>query len=329
MRAIVIAETGTSDVLRLVERPDPVAGPGELLVEVTAAGVNFADINTRRGTHHVRQGGSPPSYPLIPGEEGVGVVRALGDGVTGFAPGDRVVWLRPLGNYAEVATPFAAFTVKVPDGIGDHDALVYAQGLTAHYLTHSAFAATAATTALVHAAAGGVGGLIVQMLKIVGARVIATVSTADKLAAARDSGADEAIVTADGDVAAAVRDLTGGRGVDVVYDGVGRDTFDSSLRSLRKRGTLVLYGASSGPVPPVDPMILGDLGSLSLTRTGIIDFIGARDELDARARDLFGWIADGRLRARIDQVFPLADAAAAHRRLEGRQALGKLVLAVR
>ena len=329
MRAIQIAEIGDPDVLTLVELPEPVAGRGELLVDVAVAGVNFSDINTRRGTHHVRLGGQPLSYPLIPGEEGVGRVRAAGEQVGGFKTGDRVVWLRPLGNYAEVAKPFAAFTVKVPDAVTDHDALVYAQGLTAHYLTRSAYPATPGTTALVHAAAGGVGGLIVQMLKIAGARVIATVSNEAKSEVVRESGADEVIVLSSSGFAAEVRDLTGGRGVDVVYDGVGKDTFDDSLRALAKRGMLVLYGASSGAVPPLDPMILGDLGSLSLIRTGIIDYIGTRDELDARATDIFGWIVDGRLRVRIDSVFPLERAADAHRRLESRQALGKIVLTVR
>lgn len=329
MRAIQIAEIGGPEVLKIADLPEPVAGPGELLVDVSVAGVNFSDVNTRRGTHHVRLGGQPLAYPLIPGEEGVGHVRAIGENVSGFDVGDRVVWLRPLGNYAEVAKPFAGFTVKVPVAISDHDALVYAQGLTAHYLTRSAYRASDATTALVHAAAGGVGGLIVQMLKIAGARVIATVSSEAKAQAARDSGADDVIVLADGEFAAAVRELTGGKGVDVVYDGVGKDTFDDSLRALAKRGTLVLYGASSGVVAPLDPMILGDLGSLSLIRTGIIDYIGSRDELDARAVEIFGWIADGRLRVRIDSVFPLESAADAHRRLESRQAMGKIVLTVR
>lgn len=329
MRAIMIAAIGGPEVLQLVDRPQPVPGPGELLVDVAAAGVNFSDINTRRGTHHVRLGGQPLAYPLIPGEEGVGRVRALGEGVTGFADGDRVVWLRPLGNYAEIATPLAAFTVKVPDGIADHDALVYAQGLTAHYLTRSVYHTTANTTALVHAAAGGVGGLIVQMLKIAGAKVIATASTADKVEAARDNGADHVLITGDGDFSAKTRELTGGRGVDVVFDGVGKDTFDLSLRSLAKRGMMVLYGASSGAVAPLDPMVLGDLGSLSLTRTGIIDFIGAREELEMRAAEIFGWIADGRLKVRTDSVYPLADAAGAHRRLESRRALGKLILTMR
>jgi NADPH2:quinone reductase len=267
--------------------------------------------------------------PITLGSEAAGTVEAVGPGVTEVAPGDRVAYAMARGSYAEYAVVPAWQLVKIP---GHVDFTVAAaamlQGMTAHYLTHSTYPLKSGDTCLVHAAAGGTGGLIVQMAKMLGARVFGTVSTDAKAQVAREHGADETILYTQQDFESEARRLTGGRGVDVVYDSVGRTTFDKSLGSLRPRGTMALFGQSSGPVPPFDPNILNAKGSLFLTRPGLPNHLLTRDELLWRAGDVLGWIDVGKLKLRIDSTYPLAEAAAAHRALEGRHTTGKLLLTV-
>jgi NADPH2:quinone reductase len=319
MRAIRVEQPGGPEVLCSVELPEPRPKPGELLVDVHAAGVNFLDIYFRRGLY-------PRPMPYVPGDEGVGVVRAMGAGVEGFAAGDRVAWVMGEASYAEVATAPASSTVKLPQDLPDEAGLILAQGLTAHYLANDIVDSGPGFTALVHAAAGGVGRLLTRILKLRGARVIATVSSPAKQSAAQDAGADDVIVYSAGDFVETVRGLTDGKGVDAVYDGVGRDTFDRSLASLRRRGHFISFGAASGPVPPVDPRALLRAGSISLIRPGLRDFVQTREILDARAQDLFGWLRTGELDLYVGARYPLADAAEAHRALENRQSVGKLIL---
>jgi NADPH:quinone reductase len=321
VRAIQITESGGPEVLIPTELPDPTPGPGELLVEVAVAGVNYIDTYQRQGIY-------PMQLPFVPGMGGAGRVREVGAGVTGFATGDRVAWANTLGGYAELAAIPADEAVPVPDGVSDEAAVGAAlQGMTAHYLLHDSHPVRAGEDVLVHAAAGGVGLLLTQWATRLGARVIATVSTAEKEELARGAGAAEVIrYTEVDDLAAEVRALTGGAGVAAVYDGVGRDTFDASLASLARRGILVLFGASSGPVPPVDPQRLNAAGSLFLTRPKLHDHIATRDELTARAAAVYAAVAAGELDVRIGHRYPLAEARTAHEDLQSRRTTGKLLL---
>ena len=320
MKAIQITTVGGPEVLRLSDLADPTPGTGEVLIRVHASGVNFIDVYYREGKYK-----SP--LPFIPGAEGSGVIAALGEGVTGFAVGDAVAWYGPLGSYTELAVVKAAIVIKIPQGVSlDTAAAIMMQGITAHYLSHSTFELKAGHTALVHAAAGGVGALLTQMAAAIGARVIATVSTSEKAEVARAAGASEVILYTETDFEAETKRLTGGKGVDVVYDGVGLTTFEPSLKCLRKRGLLALYGAASGPVPPFDLGRLSSLGSLFVTRPISLDYVQTREELTGRTDDLFRWVLEGKLKVRIDRSYPLTEAAQAHRDLEGRGTMGKLLL---
>ncbi len=321
MRAVRIAATGGPEVLEPVELPDPAASPGELLVDVAAAGVNFVDTYQRRGVY-------PVDLPFVPGQEGVGRVAALGPGVAGFAVGDRVAWANVPGGYAGRAVVPGAVAVPVPDAVPDDLAVgALLQGMTAHFLVTDCAPVGRGDTVLVHAAAGGVGLLLTQLATARGARVLAVVSTAEKAELARGAGAAEVLRSDEvDDLAAAVRARTGGEGVAVAFDGVGRDTFDASLASLRRRGTLVLHGAASGPVPPVDPQRLNRAGSVYLTRPTLHHYTATRAELLDRATAVYGAVADGGLHVRIGHRYPLARAADAHRALEARRTTGKVLL---
>ena len=321
VRAIQISETGGPEVLIPAELPDPEPGPGELLVEVAVAGVNYIDTYQRQGIY-------PMTLPFVPGLEGTGRVRAVGDGVTDFAVGDRVAWAEPPGSYAQLTAIPSDAAVAVPDGVGDEAAVgALLQGMTAHFLVHDTHPVQPGEDVLVHAAAGGVGLLLTQLASGRGARVIATVSTAEKEELARAAGAAEVIrYTEVDDLAAEVRRLTGGSGVSAAYDSVGRTTFDASLASLRRRGILVLFGAASGPVPPVDPQRLNTAGSLFLTRPKLYDYIATPAELRARADSVYATVAAGDLDVRIGHRYPLAEARTAHEDLEARRTTGKLLL---
>jgi NADPH2:quinone reductase len=318
--AILVRNTGGPEVLEY-GRTDPLTPrPGELLVEVSAAGVNYIDTYQRSGRY-------PLDLPFTLGLEGAGTVTAVGDGVGGFAPGDRVAWAAAQGSYAEQVLVPEREAVKVPDGIDDDTAAgALLQGVTAQYLLTSTYPVTAGQTVLVHAAAGGVGLLLVQLAKAKGARVIGTVSTVDKEELARDAGADEVIRYTEVDFTAETRRLTGGEGVPVVYDGVGANTFDGSMACLARRGMLVLFGASSGPVPPVDPQRLNAAGSLFLTRPKLADYTATPEELRWRSGEVFDAIAAGTLSIRIGGRYPLAEARRAHEDLQGRRTTGKLLL---
>lgn len=308
--------------MHLADVPVPQAGAQQALVRVAAAGVNFIDVYFRIGLYKA-------DVPISLGSEGAGTVEAVGPGVTEIAVGDRVAWAMPRGSYAEFALVPAAQLVKIPDHVDFHTAAAaMLQGMTAHYLTHSTYPLKAGESCLVHAAAGGAGGLIAQMAKMVGARVFGTVSTEEKARIARENGVDEAILYTQVEFDSEVRRLTGGKGVDVVYDSVGKTTFSQSLNSLRPRGTLALFGQSSGSVPLFDLSILNGKGSLFVTRPSLGHYILTRDELLWRAGDVLRWIDEGKLKLRIGGVYPLADAANAHRDLEARRTTGKLLLAV-
>lgn len=321
MRAIVVTRYGGPEVLTVAELPTPTPGPGEVLARPSAIGVNFKDV-------YEREGRGKPSPPFTPGSEGAGTVTAVGEGVTSLVPGDRIAWCTAPAGYAEqVVVPVRA-AVPLPTDITDRDAAaLLLQGLTAHYLTTSTRPAREGGTALVHAAAGGVGRLLTQLLTRNGVKVIATVSTPAKAAAVRALGAWQALVTADGtDLAGQVRDLTGGRGVDVVYDGVGRDTFEAGLKALRPRGTFVLFGEASGPVPAFDPRLLASHGSLFLTRPTLNDHATDPAELLERSAELFGRLRGGEIDASIGGTYRLEEAAHAHRDLQQRRSTGKLLL---
>lgn len=319
INAIRITANGGPDVLEYTEIDAPEAGPGAIAVQVAAAGVNFIDIYHRQGVY-------PLPLPRVLGLEGAGRVIAVGDGVTGFAVGDRVAWLDVDGSYAQVAVDTSDKFIPVPAAVSDEQAAaVTLQGLTAHALATDVYRIEPDDTVLIHAGAGGVGLLLTQIAKIKGARVITTVSTPDKAALSRAAGADEVVVGYD-DFPARARDFTAGAGVHVVYDGVGAATFDGSLESIRRRGTMVLFGGASGQVPPFDIQRLNKHGSLRLTRPKVYDFVGDHDELLARAADVFGWIADGRLDVRIGGRYPLAQAAQAQEDLAARKTTGKLIL---
>jgi NADPH2:quinone reductase len=320
MRAIRVESYGGPEVLRIAEVPTPEPGAGQVRVKLAAAGVNFID------TYH-RTGAYKGTLPFTPGSEGAGVVDAVGPGVTEFRPGDHVASPTMNGTYAEYALAAADRLVPVPQGVDLRvAAAALLQGCTAHYLSYSTFPLDPGKTALVHAAAGGVGRLLTQIATQLGARVLATAGSEEKAALARSAGADAVILYTEEDFEAETRKLTGGVGVDVVYDSVGKTTFDKSLGCLRPRGYLVLFGQSSGAVPPVDPQVLNAKGSLFLTRPTLVHYIATRDELLWRATDIFTWITQNQLEVRIDYEFPLAEAAAAHRYLEERQTKGKVLL---
>ena len=320
MKAIRIHEFGGPEVLRIEDVPVPQAGPGQALIKISAIGVNYLDIYHRTGVY-------PLPLPLTPGTEAAGVIAALGEGVTDLAEGQRVAYAGPIGAYAEYAVVPAARLVPLPKGTSDEQAAaVLLQGMTAHYLVDGIFPVKSGDRVLIHAAAGGVGQLLVQMAKQRGAQVFGTVSTKEKAAQVRELGADEVILYTSQDFEVEVKQLTDGRGVDVVYDSVGRDTFEQSLNSLRPRGMMVLFGQSSGVVPPIDPNILQHKGSLFLTRPTLGHYTATREELLFRAGAVFDAIADGSLKLQIAQSYPLAEAAQAQRDLAGRATAGKLLL---
>ncbi|HEX6645500.1 MAG TPA: quinone oxidoreductase [Gemmatimonadales bacterium] len=323
MRAIRLHETGGPEALRREAVPIPVPGQGEALVEVAAAGVNFIDVYKRRGLY-------PVPLPATLGEEGAGIVRAVGPGVDEPRVGDRVAWAMRIGSYAEHVVVPAGKLVTVPDRVPlATAAAVMLQGMTAHYLATSTWPLRPGETCLVHAAAGGVGLLLVQLARRIGARVIGTAGSDAKAALAREAGADAVIVYTRQDFVAETRRLTEGRGVTVVYDSVGRTTFLPGLDVLARRGMMVLFGQSSGPVEPFDPQLLNRKGSLFLTRPTLADYTATPDELRRRAAGLFELVESGGLSVRIGARFPLEEAAAAHRALEGRQTSGKVLLDVR
>jgi NADPH2:quinone reductase len=325
VRAIEATAAGGPDVLTLVELPDPEPAADEVLVRVAAAGVNFIDTYRRSGAY-------PMPFPHVVGTEGAGEVVAVGADVSEIAVGDRVAWSTSRGSYAELQTVRESHALPVPAGVSDEVAgALLLQGLTAHYLTTSTFPVAPGHDVLVHAAAGGVGLLLTQLAAQRGARVIATVGSADKERLAREAGANDVIRYRElddltHDLPAEVRALTGGRGVHAVFDSVGKDTFDASLASLQRRGMLVLFGASSGAVPPLDPQRLNAAGSLFLTRPKLDDHTATRDELTWRAGELFEAVLAGTLDVQIGATFPLADAADAHRALESRSTTGKVLL---
>jgi NADPH2:quinone reductase len=320
VRAIQVTQHGGPEVLTLTEVDPPRPGPADLLVDVAAAGVNYIDTYQRTGVY-------PIPTPFTLGMEAAGTVREVGADVTGFAVGDRVAWASSIGSYAEQAVVPAQVAVRVPDGVDDRTAAAaMLQGMTAHYLLKSTYPVQAGDTILVHAAAGGVGLLLTQWGTALGARVIGTVSTAAKEALAREAGADEIIRYTERDVVAEVRRLTDDQGVHAVYDGVGKDTFDASLASLRRRGMLVLFGGSSGQVPPFDLQRLNSGGSLFVTRPTLAHYTAERSELEWRASDVFDAIKDGTITIRIGGEYELADAARSHEDLQSRRTTAKLLL---
>jgi NADPH2:quinone reductase len=321
VKAIRVQSTGGPEVLRLEDVPTPEPGPGQLLLRVEAAGVNFIDVYQRKGLYRL-------PLPFTPGREAAGVVERVGAGVTTLKPGDRVVSETVAGGYAEFTVVAAERAVPLPDGLDTRvAAAVMLQGLTAHYLAFSTYPLRPGDTCLVHAAAGGVGLLLCQIASRLGARVIATAGSEDKARLAREAGAAEVILYDEADFLEETRRLTGGAGVQVVYDSVGRTTFLKGLDCLAPRGTMVLYGQSSGPVEPIDPQLLNQKGSLYLTRPTLAHYVHTRSELVRRTDELLGWVRDGSLRVRIGREFPLASAAEAHAELEGRRTTGKVLLA--
>jgi len=320
MKTIRVHQFGGLEVLAHDEVQVPEPGEGEARVKVEAIGVNFLDVYQRMGRY---QG----ALPFALGQEAAGVVDAVGSGVKEVRVGDRVVYTMVQGSYAEYVVVPEWRLVTIPNNVdAKHAVAVMLQGITAHYLTHSTYPLKKGDTVLVHAAGGGTGQLLVQIAKLCGARVIGTVSTDEKAALAREAGADEVINYVQNDFEVEVKRLTNNAGVDVVYDSVGKDTFDKSLNCLRRRGYIVLFGASSGAVAPIDPQILNTKGSLFLTRPFLAHYTADRAELLGRVNDLFTWIAAGELKVRIDKTFPLSEAAEAHRYLEGRQSKGKIIL---
>ena len=320
MKAIQIRATGGPEVLELVDLPIPQPGSGQVLIRVEATGVNFIEIYFRKGTYKT-------SFPMTPGSEAAGTVEELGPGVTGFAAGDAVASVAVLGSYAEYALVTAAQLIKVPESLSpEQAAAALLQGMTAHYLAYSTFPLKAGQTALVHAGAGGVGLLLTQIAVRLGARVITTVSTEAKAELSREAGASEVILYTEKDFVEEVKRLTAGKGVDVVYDSVGKTTFEGSLNCLRPRGLLALFGGSSGPVPPFDLIQLSGKGSLFVTRPTLWHYVATRAELESRANDVLGWAAKGELKLRTEHVYPLADAAQAQIDMEARKTTGKILL---
>jgi NADPH2:quinone reductase len=320
MKAIQVQKNGGPEVLSLVDVDIPKPKPEEAIVKIVAAGVNFIDVYFREGRY-------PVPLPFLIGQEGAGVVSEIGSQVKSLRVGQRVAYTGVQGSYAEYAAVPAARLVAIPDGVTErHAAAAMLQGMTAHYLVHSSYPLRKGETALIHAAAGGVGLLLVQMAKHIGARVIATAGSEEKAALARENGADEVILYNQQDFAVEAKRLTDGQGVNVVYDGVGKTTFEKGLTVLRPRGYMVLFGGASGAVPAFDPMILSQKGSLFLTRPTLINYIATRAELEERAGDVLGAIARGELKLRVEHFYPLAEAHQAHRDLEGRKTTGKLLL---
>jgi NADPH2:quinone reductase len=320
MRAIVVHETGGPDQLKLEETAEPRPGPGEIVVDVAAAGLNFIDTYQRSGLYAM-------DLPFTPGMEGAGTVSVVGDGVSGIAAGDRVGWVNVLGTYREQHVLPAEKAIPIPDEIdSDRAAAVLLQGITAHYLATDTFPLDEGDRCLIHAGAGGVGLLLTQIARMKGAYVITTVGGSEKAALSREAGADEVVDYTAADFGDAVEDLIGPKALDVVYDGVGASTFDRGIDLLRPRGMMVSFGNASGPVPAVKPLTLMEKGSIYLTRPTMGHYIRDRGELLARADDLFAWIAAGELQVRIGRRFSLEDAAAAHRELEGRATTGKVLL---
>lgn len=320
MRAIQVSQVGGPEALTVVELPTPEPKPNEALVQIKASGVNFIDVYFREGRY-------PAPLPFVNGQEGAGTVIAVGAEVSNLKPGERVAYTGSLGSYAEYAAVPAERLVRIPDGLDfNQAAAAMLQGMTAHYLLYSTYPLRAGETALIHAAAGGVGQLLVQMAKKIGARVIATAGSAEKAELARAAGADECIVYTEADFEAETRRLTDGQGVHVIYDGVGKETFDKDLNVLRPRGYLVLFGGSSGAVPPFDLIKLSQKGSLYITRPTLAHYIATRPELERRAAEVLRMIQSGHLKLRIHETYPLADAETAHRDLEGRKTTGKLLL---
>jgi NADPH2:quinone reductase len=320
MKAIQIQTTGGPEVLQVAELPIPEPGPGQVLIRVEAVGVNFIEIYFRKGVYKA-------TLPLIPGSEAAGTVEKLGPGVTGFEEGDAVASVSVLGSYAEYALVPAVQLVKVPSRLSpEQAAAAMLQGMTAHYLTYSTFELKAGDTALVHAGAGGVGLLLTQIASRIGAKVITTVSTKEKAELSREAGASEVILYTQQEFEPEVKRITGGKGVDVVYDSVGKTTFEGSLNCLRPRGVLALFGASSGPVPPFDLIQLAGKGSLFVTRPTLWHYIASRSELEWRAGKILDWAATGALKLRTEHMYPLAEAAQAQIDLEARKTTGKILL---
>ncbi|MBI4907751.1 MAG: quinone oxidoreductase [Acidobacteria bacterium] len=320
MKAILIRQCGGPEVMRLEDTSLQTLGPGAVLVKIEATGVNFIDIYFRTGLYKAE-------LPFTPGMEGAGVVEAVGPGVQDLEAGDRVVYAMTRGSYAEYAIVPAHVLVKIPDGVTTQlAAACMLQGMTAHYLSHSTFPLEKAHTALIHAAAGGTGVLLVQMARMRGARVIATVGSAEKAERAKAAGANEVILYAEQDFETATRALTDGKGVDVVYDSVGASTFLKSINCLKPRGMMVTFGNASGPVPAIEPLLLSAKGSLFLTRPSLANYSSTREELLWRAGDVLGWVASGALKVSVHKTYPLADAAQAHVDLAGRASAGKLLL---
>ncbi len=320
VKAVRFHEFGGPDVLRYEDIPEPEPGPGEVVLRLGACGVNFIDTYERSGAYNV-------PLPYVAGQEGAGEVVAVGEEVTDVAVGEHVGYAQIPASYAEYVKAPAHRLVKVPEGVDDATATaVLVQGMTAHYLATSTYPLERGQTCLVHAAAGGTGLLLTQVAKMRGARVIGTVSTEEKAQLARQAGADEVILYTEQDFVAEVKRITGGDGVSVVYDSVGKDTFGRSMDCLAPRGFLVLFGQASGRVPPMDPQTLNAKGSIFLTRPTLAHYTRAREELDWRASDVFGWVAEGSLNARIGATFALSEAAEAHRQLEGRLTTGKVLL---
>jgi NADPH2:quinone reductase len=320
MKAIQVKKVGGPEAMELVELAVPEPKANEAVVKLAAAGVNFVDVYFREGRYKAQ-------VPFVLGQEGAGVVSAVGAEVKSVKVGERVAWSSVQGSYAEYAVLSADRLVPIPQGVTDQQAAaVMLQGMTAHYLSHDSYPLKQGETALIHAAAGGVGLLLVQMAHNIGARVIATVSTEEKAKLARAAGAHEVILYSQADFEVETKRLTGGKGVDVVYDSVGKTTFEKGLNVLRPRGMMVLFGGSSGAVPAFDPIILTQKGSLFLTRPSLTNYIASREELVARSSAVFGLIAAGKLKLRIEHIYPLAEVQQAHRDLEGRKTTGKLLL---
>jgi NADPH:quinone reductase len=320
MKAIQVQKTGGPEVLTLVDLPVPQPKPNEAVVKIAAAGVNFIDIYFREGRY-------PAELPFVDGQEAFGVVSEVGRDVKSVKPGDRVAYTGYLGGYAEYAAVPAGRLIPIPDSVTEQQAAAaMLQGMTAHYLVHSTYPLKRGETALIHAAAGGVGLLLVQMARNVGARVIGTVGSEAKAKLAREAGAHDVILYSQQDFEAETNRLTEGKGVHVVYDGVGKSTFEKDLNILRPRGYLVLFGGASGPVPPFDPIRLSQKGSLFLTRPVLAHYIATREELEWRATDVLNMITDGKLSLRIEHIYRLEHAQQAHRDLEGRKTTGKLLL---
>jgi NADPH2:quinone reductase len=320
MKAIQVQKCGGHEVLTLVDLPAPKPKPNEAIVKVSAAGVNFIDVYIREGTY-------PSSLPFVIGQEASGIVSEIGADVKSFKAGDRVAYTGIRGSYAEYAAVPADRLVPLPPGITEQQAAAaMLQGMTAHYLVYDTYPLKKGETALIHAAAGGVGLLLVQMAKNIGARVIATVGTEEKAKLARTAGADEVILYAQQDFEVETKRLTDGKGVHVIYDGVGKTTFDKNLNVLRPRGYLALFGAASGPVPLFDLSRLAQKGSLFITRPTLLHYIAAHEELQKRATDVLTMIATGKVKLRIEHIYPLREAQQAHRDLEGRKTTGKLLL---